>query len=277
MCNACELVGERDIDRAEGVLEQSGQLGRLRARHLVRSAAHVTQYLGGRDRAFRSHSSDDAHGPLGSGRRIRRVDTPRAERHVHVDAHPEATLLQRVGQQLPGAPDVRGRAQHDRLPRHGVSHHGLAGFAQRRLVRNEVRVDRGRNTDQHGCSGGEHCRLARQRQPVRADVGVESGLVAIAQARLPGLDRRQAILADVISHHPEPGGEQAQRRSQAHAAQPEHAHHGHRRSPHERDTDSAAGTAILRSVRPSPPRVRRARVKGPDDANQTAILTVADS
>ena len=112
-----ELVDERDVDRAEDVLEQLRQLGRLGRRDGVhgvdRAAVDVGRGLGARGREPADDLRRRLRRPVGAAR----VDALGRHREVEVLAGLEAAaLLEQRLDDLARRAGVRGRLEHDDLP-----------------------------------------------------------------------------------------------------------------------------------------------------------------
>src|SRR5262249_44493034 len=110
-----ELVGEGDVDAAEGVLEELGGLGDAGARGLEYAGGDVAIETG---RELGAGRGDAAHylGDVGGGELpIARIDALGGEGQEGIDAHDEAGTLQaRLDDLLRGA--WKGRAlQHEEL------------------------------------------------------------------------------------------------------------------------------------------------------------------
>ena len=90
-----QLVHEGDVDVAEDVLEELGELGRVGRRELDHRGVDVAQERGRPRRRLRGHPADQArHGALGA-RGISRVHPLGSEREVEVTPGDEPGLLER--------------------------------------------------------------------------------------------------------------------------------------------------------------------------------------
>ena len=170
-----QLVDERDVDRAEDVLQQLGHL-----RHLGGGDAddvvgdHAVQRL----RAIAARGGEAADDLRGVAQRVVRpagVDALGREGEVEIAPRGQARLLQQRQQALARRAGVGRRLEHDELA--GLQHprQGAAGVQQRAEVGLAVGGQRGRHADEHRLGVGE---LGRAR-----------GRMDALQARLQALGR----------------------------------------------------------------------------------------
>ena len=197
-----ELVDERDVDRAEDVLEELRQLGCLGRRDRVhRVDRRRVERDGGGGRALVDPADDLRHG-LRRPVLATRVDALGGEGEVEVLAGGEAApALEDRLDLLPRRARVRRRLEHDEMAlakargdllrrRHEDAQIGLALAGQRRRERDEDRVGVaqlvvvGRRGDEAG--------LDERPQNLRRDV---------LDVALPGVELRDAIGVDVDEQH----------------------------------------------------------------------------
>ena len=230
-----ELVGEGDVDGAEGVLHQLDHLGRGGGRDGVDPGGVATEQCRGPPLALLRHAADDAGDVLQQVHVVARVDPLGAEGHEHVRPRLEAAGTQRLDQQVGRAPDVGGRREHEDLARPGVLDDGATGPAQRPQVGDEVLVDGRGDADDHGVGLGQPAGVVGGDEAAGTVVLVgdlshglaqeprEPLLVTREEIRLPGRDRGQPRRAGVQTQDRAPG-----RRERQGGGQPDIAetHHG---------------------------------------------------
>jgi hypothetical protein len=150
-----ELVHERDVDRAEDVLEQLGELGGVRVRDLDDPVADLDVELDRMAGAGLGQAPDDLRRRPDREVRPSRVDPLRGEGEVEIPARREPRLLQDRPQPLARGPRVGGRLEHDQLAllqhrgdrRCRVDHVAQVGLA---------RVgERSRDADDHRLAGAQ--------------------------------------------------------------------------------------------------------------------------
>ena len=144
-----QFVDQRDVDRAEDVLEQLGQLRRLGRAHGHDLVADQAVEV---DRALRAHLGQAAHDlrrgadgeVLAAG-----VDALGREGQREVAARGQARLLEHGQQPLARGARVRRGLEHDELPRPQHPREGLGGVDQRAEVGLAVDGQRRRDAQQH--------------------------------------------------------------------------------------------------------------------------------
>ena len=111
-----ELVDERDVDRAEDVLEQLRQLGRLRARELVDRVDRAPVELGGPARALGRDPAEHLRRRLRRPVLAARVDALGRHREEEALARAQAaSLLEDRLEHLARRARPRRRLEHDEL------------------------------------------------------------------------------------------------------------------------------------------------------------------
>ena len=131
-----QLVDERDVDRAEDVLEQLRHLGGVRRRHRHELVAHVAVEL---ERALEAGVREPADDLRRVAQRVvgaARVDALGREGDVEVHARGEAGLLEQRDEPLARGARVGGRLEHHELA--ALQH--LGERAARRHERPQVRL-----------------------------------------------------------------------------------------------------------------------------------------
>ena len=186
-----ELEGERDVDRAEGVLVQLHQLGGLGGGDAVQALARVAQHGGSTLAALLPHATEHPRGLQLLVRVDAGVDALGGERDEHVLPDAQAALCERLGEQLAGGADVGGRGQHERLAGAGVAHDRGARVTQDPRVGRQLLVDRGGHADQHQVGGVERLDAVGEHEPVARQVAAQVALLALQQLCLAAADRAQ--------------------------------------------------------------------------------------
>jgi hypothetical protein len=111
-----KLVDERDVDRAEDVLEQLGELGGLGARDLVHRVDRAPVKLGGPARALRSDAAQHFRRGLRRPVLAPRIDPFRRHGQKEAFADPQAApFLEDRLQQLASRAGPRGGLEDDDL------------------------------------------------------------------------------------------------------------------------------------------------------------------
>ena len=155
----------------------------------MQSLAGVAQYLGG---APVAGLGDRAQHPRCAQLRVlgdRRIDALGRERDEHVLADAQATLGERLGQQLARGADVGRRGQHERLPGTRVRDDRSAGVAQQLRVGTTLVIDRSRHADQHEIRGAHRVDAVGEDEALALEV--------LAQLRLLALEQLGTALADL--------------------------------------------------------------------------------
>jgi hypothetical protein len=215
------LVGEGEVDGAEGVLLQLGELGGLGRGDDVQLRRGRREHLGRGDRARLADAAEHArHGRL-LPQRVTGVDALRREGDVDVLADGEAALLERIDEQVARRADVGRRREDDRLPGAGVLDGGGAGRTDGGEVRVEVLVDRGRDGDDDRVGHPQARGVGGERELARVDRGGQPRPVAIEQIDLSRENRLEATLGDVDAQDREAGVPQREARRQADVAKAE--------------------------------------------------------
>ena len=176
-----ELVDERDVDRAEDVLEQLRQLGRLGARDLVHGVDRAPIEVGRPAGALRRDPAEHLRRRLRRPVLAARVDAlgGHGEEEALARLEPAALLEDRL-QQLTRRARPRGRLEHDELAL--VQHPGEAarrtfhdrevGLALARERRRQRDQDRGRASELVVARRRAHeTALDERREAVARDVG----------------------------------------------------------------------------------------------------------
>ncbi len=213
-----ELVHERDVDRAEDVLEQLGQLGRVaRAdRDEVLDALPVERQgpleAGGREPA------DDlrrrADGEVGAAR----VDPLRRHRQVEVAPRDQAVALEERPQHLAGRARVGGRLEHDELPGVHVGGDPAGGVREDAEVGLAVARKRRRQADQHGLGGGDGRVVGGGLQPARGDELRQQRPRHVLDVALAAADRLDLARVRFDAHHGAAGAGELDGERQPHVA-----------------------------------------------------------
>ena len=175
-----ELVDERDVDVAEDVLEQLGQLGRVGRGHLDDVLVDVAQQRGRACRALRRRGADEPRDALAGARRIARVDPLGGEREVEVGAGLEPAALEDLAERAGRRARERRRLEDDQLTLADGAADGLGGGQDRREVRVLGRRDRRRDADEDRVGVGQVAAPRATRPPGR------------------GRGRGQALVRDVV-------------------------------------------------------------------------------
>jgi hypothetical protein len=209
------LVGERDVDRTEGVLEQLGHLGDLRRADPVHGRARELEQGGRALGARAGDAADDARRRLGPMVLDARVDALRRERDMHVTPDDEAATLERLHDELSGAADVARRGEDDELTRDGVLDDAGHRRPEHREVRDLVIVDRGRDAHDHHVGPFEGRVVVGE-----LEVGLLHGVpqpvaVAVRHVDVAVDDPPQPGLIDVEADHRAAGLAQAERGRQS--------------------------------------------------------------
>ena len=175
-----ELVDERDVDRAEDVLEQLRQLGGLGARELVHGVDRAPVERGGPLRALGRDAAEHLRRRLRRPVLAARVDPLRRHGEEEALARAEAaSLLEDRLQQLARGARPGGRLEHDEL---ALAQH-LGEAARGALHDREVGLA-----------------LARERRRQRDQDGVRLAQLVVARRRVhvSALDeRREPVARDV--------------------------------------------------------------------------------
>ena len=232
-----QLVGERDVDRPEGVLHQLGHLGSAGRRHLVHGVRVPGERSGGLVRTAPGGPAHDAGHGLVAVPVVARVDALGAEGHCDVLAGNQTALGQRADQEVGGAADVRRRGQDQRLAGYGVLDDRRAGATQDREVGDQVLVDRRGHADDDGPgllqAGGVDGEVEAAGRGLQG--GAQPVVVGREQIHVSGLDIREPGGARIDPEHPPAGGMEGERGGQADVAEaddpdvvPEAGHRGHR-------------------------------------------------
>ena len=178
-----EFVDERDVDRAEDVLQQLRQLRRLRGREDDDLVADQRVQLAGPLGAGRSQATEQLRRGANRVVAAARVDPLRRVGEVEILAGREAgASLEDRQELLAGRPRVGGRLQHHQLP---AAQHRREPLSRRFEVR-QVRLAR---TRERG-GNAEHDRVAWPQVGV-----VDAGAQAIEH-------RRQRRVGDVLDVAP---------------------------------------------------------------------------
>ena len=198
-----ELVGERDVDVAEDVLVELGELGDARARDRDDAVDDLAVEHCRQRRALGRETADDLGNVLHGERRVRGVDPLRREGQEAVDARPAAARLEHRGQQLLRRPRIRGRLEDHELggsePRgrflgggRDEGDVGILRFPQRR-----------RHADDHRVALGEAGEVGRRLVAADLDSRPEHVVRHVGGVRSAGVEVRHAIDARVEAGHGE--------------------------------------------------------------------------
>ena len=159
-----ELVDQRDVHHAEGVLEQLGHLGGPRARH----GDHVVDQLGVEQRSELGrvgvHATDDPRRVAQAVLRVARVDPLGGVGEQEVVTCPVAVLLQQRSQQgLGGARVGRGLEDHQAVGAKVRSDVAPGGLDEGQV--GPVLGDRRGDADQHDVRTGRDRRIGAEADP----------------------------------------------------------------------------------------------------------------
>jgi hypothetical protein len=194
-----QLVDERDVDRAEDVLEQLGQLRRLGRRDADDLVADLAIQGNRAVQALRRQAADDlgcvAHRVVGAAR----VDALGREGDVEVAAGLEPGLLEQRYQALAGRARIGGRLERDELPLLEHPRERRAGVHQRAQVGLAVLGERRRHGDDHGL-GLRQVGVARRGAHASADRAQAVGR-DILDVAVPGVDGRDLARVRVEADH----------------------------------------------------------------------------
>ena len=193
-----ELVDERDVDRAEDVLEQLRELGRLRAGELVHRVDRAPVEVGGPARALGRDPAEHLRRRLRRPVLAPRVDALRRHREEEALAHAEAaSLLEDRLEQLARRAGPGRRLEHHELALAQHSGEPACGVLDDREVGLALARERCRQRDEDGVRLAElvvarrrvdEAALDERREPVARDVG---------DVRLAAVERGDDVLEDV--------------------------------------------------------------------------------
>jgi hypothetical protein len=145
-----QLIDKRNIDGAEDVLKQLGELRRLRAGDEDELIADETVELNGALRTRVSEAANDLGRVAEREVSAPRVDTLRAESEVEVDASEETRSGKCRRKALPRRPRIGGGLKDDKLARAKDRRKVVSGGEQRAKIRLTVVGERGWHADEDG-------------------------------------------------------------------------------------------------------------------------------
>ena len=195
-----QLVHQRDVDRAEDVLQQLRHLRDLGGPDADDVIAHLLVQRDGTVTAGFGEAADDLRRRPQRVIGAARIDALGTERQIEVAARREARLLQHRQQPLPRRARIRRRLQDHQLPGLQDPRERAARIQQRPQIGLAVRRQRRRHADQ------DRVRMRQRRRPRRRLDPVQHRLQALVgdvlDVGLARADRLDLAAVDVHRHHP---------------------------------------------------------------------------
>ncbi len=220
-----ELVHERDVHRAEDVLQELRQLRRLGTGDAHQLVAHQPVDLLRALRAGLRQPADDLRCVAQREVRAAGVDALRRERQLEVAPRRQPRRFEQRRDPLARRTRVGRRLQHDQLPRLQDIGQRARGVDQRPQIRLAVGRERRRHADQHRV-GLRQPRVARGGVDPLGDLAQLFG-GDILDVGVPRLDRLDLALVEIDRDHVAALPRERHRERQAHIAQPDDANGRH--------------------------------------------------